>query len=370
MKRQSTNTDLKIERGRLSAYRLPTDEPESDGTLKWDHTDLILVMLECEGKTGLGYTYANTATARMIRDQLLELVKGENPLDINRLWLKMIRQIRNLGRPGISSMAVSAVDNALWDLKAKLLNLPLCKLLGQIHHSMPVYASGGFTSWNPDQLREKWSQWSEGGFRMYKMKIGRDKAEDRERMAAARKTIGEARLFVDANGAYYPKEALAVAEVLQDFDVHWYEEPVTSDNLDGLRQVRENTPAKINVTAGEYGYSSTYFNRMLAAGAVDVLQADATRCAGITGFIKAHELCEAYHLPFSAHCGPSLHLHPCLALQNAVHIEYFRDHVRIEHELFDGAATAKDGKLQPDLSRPGLGLDFKSSDAAQYQLNF
>lgn len=370
MQRTKSHTDLKIESGEVFAYRIPTDEPESDGTLKWDHTDLILVMLQAGGRKGVGYTYANTATARMISDQLLSLVKDQNPLDINGLWLTMIRQIRNLGRPGISSMAISAVDNALWDLKAKLLNLPLCKLLGQVHGNIPAYASGGFTAWGPHELKAKWSDWLDEGFSMYKMKIGRDKAQDRDRMAAARELIGDAQLFVDANGAYYPKEALAVAEDLAEYDVRWYEEPVTSDNLDGLRQVREAVPAKIKVTAGEYGYSSTYFNRMLAAEAVDVLQADATRCAGITGFIKAHSLCEAYHLPFSAHCGPSLHLHPCLALQNAVHIEYFHDHVHIEHELFDGAPQVREGVLHPDLSRPGLGLEFKFQDAEKYQLNF
>lgn len=369
MSTQTLNIEARIQKGTVRTYRIPTEEPESDGTLKWDHTDLVLVELTAAGEKGIGYTYSSPAAARIISDIFLSEIKDKDALDINGIWYLMQKKVRNLGRPGIAAMAISAVDNALWDLKAKILNLPLCRLIGMVRKNIPVYASGGFTSYNPDELKEKFGQWKDNGHKMFKMKIGRDKDEDFKRMEAARDCIGDSKLFVDANGAYYQKEAIAIAKILKEFDVKWYEEPVTSDDLDGLHYVRDNTPSSIRVTAGEYGFTPTYFNRMLAAKSVDVLQADATRCGGITGFIKAHEICESYHLPFSAHCAPTLHMHPGVALHNMQHIEYFRDHVRIESELFEGFVQARNGKMTPDLSRLGFGIEFKYSDAEKYLIN-
>jgi L-alanine-DL-glutamate epimerase-like enolase superfamily enzyme len=122
----------------------------------------------------------------------------------------------------------------------------------------------------------------------------------------------------------------------------------------------------MEIAAGEYGYDLDYFSRMLAAGAVDVQQADVTRCGGITGFLQVATLCEAHHIDLSGHCGPAVHLHAACAAPRFRHLEWFHDHVRIEHMLFDGAPVPKGGKIRPDLSRPGLGLEFKSADAAQF----
>ena len=370
MKSETLYKDFLVSQGTASAYKIPTEEPESDGTLQWDHTTLVLVQLKCGETEGIGYTYANAATAQLIQRKLLPLVQEESAMNIGHLWYKMRHEVRNLGNSGISAMAISAVDNALWDLKAKLLDLPLCTLLGQVREEMPVYASGGFTSYDPAELAEKFQEWKEQGHHMFKMKIGRNWGEDLERMSSARFAIGRSQLFVDANGAYHPKEALEMAQEMTAFDVRWFEEPVTSDDLEGMKFVRERLPVNNKLSSGEYGYTQSYFNRMLSAEAVDVLQGDATRCEGITGFLKAHSLCESFHRPFSSHCAPALHLHPALSLKNIIHMEYFRDHVLIERELFDGTPVAKDGKLKPDLSRPGLGLEFKHKDAAKYQIKF
>src|SRR5207248_1073491 len=147
----------------------------------------------------------------------------------------------------------------------------------------------------------------------------------------------EAQLYVDANGAYTRKQALAQAEAFAEIGVIWFEEPVSSDDLDGLRLLRDRSPAGIRIAAGEYGYDLFYFRRMLEAGAVDVLQADATRCAGVTGFLAAAALCEAHNMPFSAHTAPSLHTHLCCAAATVMNVEYFHDHARIERLLLDGA---------------------------------
>jgi len=281
-------------------------------------------------------------------------------------WDAMVASIRNLGRPGISSMAIAAVDNALWDLKARLLDVPLVQLLGAARDAIPVYGSGGFTSYTIARLAEQLGGWARSGIRMVKMKIGREPAADVDRVRAARRAIGDdAALFVDANGAYSRKEALAFADAFVQQRVTWFEEPVSSDDLEGLRLIRDRAPASIDITAGEYGYDLVYFRRMCEAGAVDVLQADATRCAGVTGFIRAATVAKAFHLPLSSHCAPSIHVHPCCAV-NARHLEYFHDHVRIEHMLFDGALEPIDGMLRPARDRAGFGLAFKAADAAKY----
>ena len=168
--------------------------------------------------------------------------------------------------------------------------------------------------------------------------------------------------------AYGRKQALALAASFAELGVTWFEEPVSSDDLDGLRLLRDRAPAGIEIAAGEYGYDIFYFQRMIEAGAVDVLQADATRCGGITGFLQAGTLCAASCLELSAHCAPSLHVHAACAMPNFRHLEYFHDHARIEQMLFDGVLVPADGVLRPDLSRTGLGLEFKRTDAKRYVL--
>lgn len=359
--------DSKIDRLNVSVYKIPTESPESDGTLQWDSTTMVLVEAHAGAVRGLGYTYANQSAALLIQEKLQHLVQGRDAMDVQGNWERMVHAIRNLGRPGISSMAIAAVDTALWDLKARLLNLPLVKLLGQARPSITAYGSGGFTSYSTKQLQAQLGGWSQAGFSAVKMKIGREPEEDLTRVQAARKAIGSnTDLYVDANGAYDRKQALAQAEAFAAFGVKWFEEPVSSDDLAGLRLMRDRAPASMVIAAGEYGYDAFYFRRMLESGAVDVLQADATRCAGITGFLQAAALSDAFSTPFSAHTAPSIHQHPCCAVTRARNVEYFFDHYRIEEMFFEGAAKAVNGRLTPDLSRPGLGLEFKRADAQRY----
>ncbi|HET6632704.1 MAG TPA: enolase C-terminal domain-like protein [Rhodanobacteraceae bacterium] len=362
-------TTVPVQALEVSAYRVPTDAPESDGTLAWNATTLVLVRVRAGGQTGIGYSYADHATATLIGETLADEVVGRNCFDITGIWQAMVHAIRNLGRPGIASMAVSAVDVALWDLKARLLQLPLVRLLGAVREAVPAYGSGGFTSYDRAQLQEQLGGWAQAGFRMVKMKVGREPGEDLQRVADARAAIGtRTELFVDANGGYARKQALDMAERFAEHEVCWFEEPVSSDDLDGLRLLRDRGPAGMAIAAGEYGYATPYFRRMLAAGAVDVLQADATRCGGITGFMRVAAVCESFGLPLSGHCAPSLHVHACCAAAPVRHLEYFHDHVRIEHLLFDGAPEPRCGVLRPDLSRPGLGLEFKSRDGERHAL--
>jgi len=352
---------------RVSAYTVPTSSAEADGTLCWRDTTMVLVECTADGTRGTGYGYADVATASFIERTLKPRLIGCDALAPQAAYVTMRQSVRNSGGAGIAAMAVSAVDIALWDLKAKLLRVPLVDLLGSVRPSIMVYGSGGFTSYSVQQLREQLGGWVDDGIRAVKMKIGTHPADDLDRVAAAREMIVDAELFVDANGAYSRKQALRMAEDFAHLGVTWFEEPVSSDDLEGLRLLRDRAPGGMDIAAGEYGYDPIYFRRMLEAGAVDVLQADATRCGGVTGFLKAGEVCDAFELPLSAHTAPSIHAHLCCATPRARHVEYFYDHVRIEQMLFDGAARAVDGVLTP-CGELGIGLRLKSADAAKYQV--
>jgi L-alanine-DL-glutamate epimerase-like enolase superfamily enzyme len=368
----ATGTDvIRVDDVTVSTYRVPTDVPiESDGTYEWRATTLVLVEITGGGRTGIGYTYADQGTATLIHEMLADVARGMDVMANGAIWAALVAAVRNLGRPGIASMAISAVDTAIWDLKARILDTPLVSLLGGVRDSAPVYGSGGFTSYSMEQLRRQLHGWVASGIPRVKMKIGRDAHADVVRVEAARAAIGDdAELFVDANGAYDRKLALAQAERFAASRVTWFEEPVYHRDLEGLRLCRDRAPAGMEISVGEYGYVPDTFASIISAGATDVLQADATRCEGITGLLIVDGLCEATGTPLSTHCAPSLHAHPACAAKRVRHVEYFHDHVRIEHMLFDGALTPVNGALHPDLSRPGLGLDFKRADAQRFAVS-
>ena len=354
---------------RARAYTIPTDLPEADGTAAWTSTTLVVAHVDGGGRQGLGYTYADAAAAAVINGKLAGVVEGMDAADPQAAWRQMQNAVRNLGRPGLAACAISAVDSALWDLKATLLDQPLASLLGRYRSGVPIYGSGGFTSYDDNQLASQLANWVErDGCRAVKMKIGTDPERDPQRVAAARQAIGAAALFVDANGAYGVKQAQHYAHRFAvEQGVTWFEEPVASDDLAGLHRVRDHVPSPMEVTAGEYGYELDYFRRMLDAEAVDVLQADATRCGGVTGFLQAAVLCEAHHIDLSAHCAPALHRHLGCAAPRFRHCEWFHDHVRIEQMLFDGAPVARRGMISPE-DRPGLGLVFRHADAQRYEV--
>lgn len=356
-----------IEALSVIACTIPTEEPESDGTLSWSQTTIVVVEAAAGGCTGLGFTYAAPAAARLIDDHLIPVARGRSAMDVPGIWRSMVETVRNLGRPGVASCAIAAVDAALWDLKARLLDLPLVSLLGAVHDRLPLYGSGGFSSYPIPRLQRQFAAWAGAGFTRMKLKVGRDPEADRRRVEAARDAIGPtAELFVDANGAYTRTQALAQAEAFAGYGVTWFEEPVSSDDLEGLRLLRHRVPGGMAIAAGEYGYDLPYFRRMLEAGAVDVLQADATRCAGITEFLRVGALCEAASMPLSTHTAPALHLHPACALGPVVHLEWFHDHARIEQTLLDGAVPPERGMLAPDRRRPGMGLALRREEAERF----
>jgi L-alanine-DL-glutamate epimerase-like enolase superfamily enzyme len=367
----ATKSGARIEKVDVSAYQVPTaTEQESDGTLVWDSTSVVVVELRCGEQIGLGYTYCHPAAGQLIESKLASVLKDADPLMPQRAWAQMQVQSRQLGHAGIAAMAISAVDVAMWDLKAKLLGVCLADALPRYRESVPIYGSGGFCNYSAEQLSEQVQGWLAEGFRSLKIKVGRDSKADPERVALVRSLAGpDVELMVDANGANNPQDALLWAQRFrQEFGVTYFEEPVSSQDLPGLAYVRGRAPAGLAVAAGEYGWNLSYFERMLDAQAVHILQADVTRCGGITNMLRVDGLCKARDLPFSAHCAPAICAHACCGMETVVHIEYFFDHYRIEDLLFDGTLDPAEGLLTPDRSRPGLGLELKRADASHYEI--
>jgi L-alanine-DL-glutamate epimerase-like enolase superfamily enzyme len=355
-----------------TAYTIPTEVPEADGTYAWEGTTLVLVEARAGRTTGIGWTYGPTACATLIHDRLTPVVEGRPALDVGGAFAAMVRAVRNAGRPGVAGHAISAVDVALWDLKARMLGLPLHHLLGAVRDEVPVYGSGGFTTYDERRLRAQLEHWAlEQRIPRVKIKIGESWGSrvprDLSRMHQARRAIGEdTELYVDANGGYTAKQAVRVVEAAADLDVRWLEEPVSSDDLAGLRQVRDAVTA--DVAAGEYGYDLFYFRRMCEAGAVDCLQADVSRCGGITEWLRVAAVAAAHGLEISGHCAPHLHAHAAAATPNLRHLEWFHDHVRIESLFFDGVLDPAGGVLRLDPKAPGNGLTLRRADAEPYRV--
>jgi len=361
----SRQAEAPVSEVQIHAYAIPTDAPESDGTLEWDSTTIVVVEVEAGGERGLGYAYGDISVAAFVDSKLRPVIDGTDAMCPGAAWTAMQRAIRNAGRPGVGAMAVSAVDVALWDLKARLLGLCLADALPRFHDAAPVYGSGGFTSYSTAQLTEQLQGWMEAGLPRVKIKVGREPRRDPRRLALCREVIGsEVELMVDANGAFSPKQALDQAAVYAGYGVSYLEEPVSSEDREGLALIREQGPAGMAIAAGEYEWDLAGVADL--ARRVDIVQADVTRVGGITNMLRVDGVCQALRRPFSAHCAPAISAHVCCAMETLVHLEYFHDHVRIEGMLFEGTLDPHGGALEPDRSRPGLGLELKRGEVERW----
>jgi L-alanine-DL-glutamate epimerase-like enolase superfamily enzyme len=356
-----------VERVDVAAFTVPTDEPESDGTMEWNSTTLVLVRIHAGGAEGIGYTYGSVATAHLIEGLLSDVVIGADAMMPGQVWRAMSASLRNAGRPGVGMMAISAIDIALWDLRARLLAVPVVRLLVGFHEAVPVYGSGGFCSYSLERLREQTGGWVADGIPRVKIKIGRDPDDDPARLDAVREAIGEeVELFADANGAYGPKQGLDWAfRLALQWRVCWFEEPVSSDDLDGLALVRSRGPGGLDVAAGEYGFVGRDFRDWLEHCCVDCMQVDVTRCGGITGLLEVAGLCDTWGIELSGHCAPALSAHAMCGVRRLRHTEFFHTHHRVERMLFEGVLEPVDGTLRPDLSQRGFGLTLRDQ-AARY----
>lgn len=357
-----------VQRLEAHAYRIPTDGPEADGTLEWDHSTLVVVEAHAHGHTGTGWTWAPAAAVPVVNELLAPVVVGGSALTPADRQGAMVVKVRNAGRPGLVGMAISAVDVALWDLGARLLDVPLAHWWREEPHPVPVYGSGGFTTYDRDKLLLQLEGWKEAGVGAVKIKIGESwgTREDRdlERTALVREVVGpDTGVFVDANGGYDREQAARVGHALEELDVSWFEEPVSSDDLTGLDELHRELD--LDVTAGEYGYDLSYFERL--APVVDCVQVDVTRCGGYTEWLRICPMLDRLGRQVSAHCAPYLTVAAAAVTPNLRHIEWFHDHVRVARELVDGYTEPVDGALHA-LDRPGHGLSFRADRAQRYQV--
>ncbi|MCX3063047.1 enolase C-terminal domain-like protein [Streptomyces beihaiensis] len=365
--------ECRIDAVDVHAFEVPTDGPdgkEEDGTLEWGSTTMIVVRVHADGRSGLGYTYGDVSVASFVMSKLAPLLHGQDVTAPPALWRRMGAHIRNAGRPGVGAMAVSAVDVALWDLKARVLDLPLVRLLPAYHDRVPVYGSGGFTNYSLDRLTEQVAGWVAQDIPLVKIKTSRQPERDPRRLTAVREAVGDGtEIFTDANGALTRKDALYWARRFHDeWDVRWFEEPVSSGDLEGLRMLRARAPERLEIAAGEYAFTPRDFVNLVEPPAVDCLQADVTRCGGITGVLEVAGLSAVRHLDLSAHCAPAVSAHVFCAVRRLRHLEYFHDHVRVERLLLDGTLSPEGGALRPDPGRPGLGLEVRWADAEPHRV--
>jgi L-alanine-DL-glutamate epimerase-like enolase superfamily enzyme len=360
----------KVDELRCRVFEVPTDQPEADGTLEWSSTTVAVVEARSGETSGTGWTYASSACRSIVATQLAKVVLGRPVVDVPASHEAMVRACRNLGRSGVVSCAVSAVDVALWDLKARLLDVGLADLFGRAREDVPLYGSGGFTTYDDQTTSQQLRGWVTGlGMRRVKIKIGESWGQrperDMHRVELSRHVVGpDVELYTDANGGYTAKQAIRLGHDLAATGVSWFEEPVSSDDLAGLREVRKALP--LDVAAGEYGYEETYFDKMLRAEAVDCLQADATRCGGYTSWIRIAALAHAHGLDISAHCAPHLHAPVAISVPNLRHVEYFHDHARLDPLLFDGVQKPQQGEFRLDRETLGHGMALRD-DADRFE---
>jgi L-alanine-DL-glutamate epimerase-like enolase superfamily enzyme len=350
---------------RTAVYRFPTPTPEGDGTLAWNATTAVTVQVDAGGQTGLGWTYSGPAAATVVSGELADAVRDRDPFDVPGCWEAMHRAGRNLGTRGLYAQALSAVDIALWDLKARLLDVPLADLFGRARDSVPVYGSGGFTPLDDEQLAEQVRTWQQAGCTAMKIKIGESWGtrvdRDLRRVQCLRELAGEGvQLMVDANGGYSVGQARRVGAALDELGVVWFEEPVTSEDLGGLALLRSSL--RCDVAAGEYVAEVVDAARMTPS--VDCLQLDVTRCGGYTGWLRCATVARAAELQVSGHCAPSLHAPVAAAVPWLRHVEWFIDHARLEPLLVDGTPPVVAGELQL-TDAPGHGMTVRE-DAGRW----
>lgn len=319
------------------------------------------------GEEGLG---VGTPVARDIIERALKpILLNQDPLCIEKLWDDMFWRVRGYGRKGVAFCAISAVDIALWDLKAKLFGVPLYRLLGPYTDRVPIYGSGGWTSFSEEELVREQTGYVERGIPRVKMKVAKDfgksEAEDIRRLKAVRKAVGdEVEIYVDANNGYYAKQAIGMAKHLADYDVKWFEEPVLADDIAGLAAIAR--AISIPVATGEHEYTRYGFKELIAQGGADIVQPDVGRVGGISEWMKVAHLAQAFNLPIAPHAVQLVHLHVACCIPNLKVVEYLGTVEEGDKLWYTEFPEPRDGYWSPYPDRPGLGLELSPEAIRKY----
>lgn len=325
-----------------------------------------------EGTEGLGVGTGNLAIRAVIENNLKDLLIGQDPFNIEKLWNDMFWRVRGYGRKGVAFQALSTVDIGLWDLKAKALGLPLYRLLNPMFEKVPIYGSGGWTNYDEKELVAEQTGYVDRGIPRVKMKVGKDfgqsEREDIARLNAVRKAVGDdVEIYVDANNGYYAKQAIRMSRMFEDYDVKWFEEPVIADDIEGLAAISRATT--IPVATGEHEYTKYGFKDLIARGAVDIVQPDIGRVGGVTEWMKAAYLAHAFNLPVAPHAVQLVHLHCAMATPNLKVVEYLGSVEKNDDFFYTDYPKPVNGTWAPYPDKPGLGLELNPNVVAEHSLD-
>ncbi|MDE2638183.1 MAG: mandelate racemase/muconate lactonizing enzyme family protein [Chloroflexota bacterium] len=322
-----------------------------------------------EGLEGLGVADGGRAAQALVTDSLKPLLIGQDPLYTEKLWDDMFWRLRGVGRKGLAFSAISAVDTALWDLKAKTFNAPLYKLLGAYTDTVPIYGSGGWTHFSVDELVAEQVAYVERGMKSIKMKVGKDfgksEREDIERLAAVRAAVGDdIEILIDANNGYYAKQAIRMAREFEPYRVGWFEEPVLADDIEGLAAIAR--AIDIPVATGEHEYTKYGFRELIARGGADIVQPDIGRVGGVTEWMKVAQLAQAFNLPVAPHAFQLVHLHVACATPNLRIVEYLGVSEEFDKLVYKEFPQPVNGMWSPYPDKPGLGLELNPDVVRKY----
>jgi L-alanine-DL-glutamate epimerase-like enolase superfamily enzyme len=334
----------------------------ADATRKVETIGYVVVRVTTDqGLEGVGVTYhevGGEATCELINRNMTPRLIGRNPLETEAIWHEFFHYLRGVGRKGLMFCALSAVDTALWDLKGKIVGLPICRLLGSNTTRVPVYASGGWTSYSDDELVDEMKGMVARGFKAVKFKVGydggRNTRRDIQRVRKVREAVGpEIDLLVDANNCFDAATAVQLANNIREYDITLFEEPVFADDIPGLARFKRGTD--IPLGTGEHEYTKFGVRDLLINEAADIVQLDGARAGGYTEMLKIAALTQAWNVKFAPHAMENIHLHLVASVPNAPFLERLLIFEDITAQLFKDAPVPVDGFMEiPDL--PGLGL--------------
>jgi L-alanine-DL-glutamate epimerase-like enolase superfamily enzyme len=346
-----------------------------DATRRVESVGFVIVRVTTrEGLEGVGVTYnevGGLATTTLIDRDMTPRMLGRDPLETEAIWQDFSQYLRGVARKGLMYCALSAVDIALWDLKGKMLDLPLYKLLGGDRTRVPVYASGGWTSYSDEELVEEMVRVVGHGYNLVKFKVGVDggnnPGRDLERVRKVREAVGPAtRLMLDANNCWDAATAVQFANRVKDFDILFLEEPVPADDIPGLARYKRGTD--LPLATGEHEYTKFGVRDLVLNEAVDVVQVDGTRVGGYTELLKVAAITQAWNLKLAPHAMEYVHSHFVSAAPNSLFLERLLIFEEVSANVFKDAPWPKDGYLEiPDL--PGLGLTLDMDFITQHESN-
>jgi L-alanine-DL-glutamate epimerase-like enolase superfamily enzyme len=361
---------MKVTRWKTRVLRTPADNPLVVGVPQPGTREFVILEVDTdEGLQGIGLTFFGgplTPALKSAVDSLCELVVGDDPLQVEAVADKLRRAAGSAGPEGIFTLALSAVDMALWDIKGKALDQSVCSLLGGHRGRVSTYASGALMRpFNPEYLAEAGPRLVEMGFKQMKTQMGAEPTAEREvaRIRTLRHAIGnDIDLMCDINQLWNVNQAIDIGKRVEEYHLFWLEDVVARDDYQGLARVADAliTP----IAAGEYVYGIRPFRQMLEYRSVDIVMIDLLRVGGITQFRKVAGMAEAFNLPVVSHLIPEIQVHNIAAIPNGLTVEYMPWTLR----LYEETPVIEDGEMVvPD--KPGLGLKFSEAAIKQYQVS-